>query len=84
MGAMMSDKITWREMIADEMKDRGDEWGNIIETDLTGEQADSELYASDECCNFTVWTHTRVYFPLSYGKSYWCASGARKSAITHP
>ena len=70
----------WREMIAQEMEERGESWKDIVDSTLTVEQLDKEFdsgYGSIEGDPFTVWTAKRVYFPICYDGSEWCGSVAR-------
>jgi len=76
----MTNKETWRQMIADEMKEHGESWENTVDSTLTDEQLDKEFdsgYGGTEGDAFTVWTEKRVYFPICYDGAEWCGSVAR-------
>ena len=71
----MNDTENWREMIALEMKSHGETWEDTADSTLTDEQLDKEFdsgYGGAEGDPFTVWTATRVYFPICYDGVEWC------------
>ena len=70
----------WREMITDEMKDRGDGWENQQGIAPGDDVLDLEFYDGFGCSegpSFTLWTKDRVYFPVVYDGSEWVGSVAR-------
>ena len=83
---------TWRELIAKEMGKHGESWDNVEAQQLGGaeqeffprvENLDLEFNdghgggGRDVACYFTVWTKSRVYFPVIYDGALWCASVPR-------
>ena len=67
-------------MILEAMEEQSDQWGNIVATTLTDEQADTVFRSSGwstHGCPFTVWTEDRVYFPVGFDGAEWCESVAR-------
>jgi len=66
--------VTWRELIAEAMTDTGETIvaiaGNIDDRFHSG-------YGSPEGGPFTVWTETRVYFPVCYDGAESVASAPR-------
>ena len=76
----MKDTENWREMIAEEMEERGESWDDAVYSTLTSEQLNREFdtgYGGTEGNPFTVWTASRVYFPVCYDGAEWCGSVAR-------
>ena len=60
---------TWRELITEEMRKRGESWGDVVAMTLTEEQLDVVFdadFGSPCGAPFTLWTQQRVYFPTSY------------------
>lgn len=71
---------TWRQLIKDELKTRGDSWDNIVSMTLTKVELDKEFDACFGGINgipFTVWTKNSVYFPVVYDGSEWVGSVSR-------
>lgn len=71
---------TWRELIAEEMKRRGESWEHVVDMTLTEEGLDVKFYAGfggAEGKPFTLWTHERVYFPTEYDGAEGVASAPR-------
>lgn len=71
---------TWRELIAEELGQQKEQWMNVVANTLTTEELDKEFsdgFGLSEGLPFTMWTHTRVYFPAVYDGSEWCASVPR-------
>ncbi len=61
------DHTTWREAVIAEMAEHQDDWSNEI--GFAGDRAvlDWERYQVNYLdCGFTLWTTTRVYFPMNY------------------
>ena len=65
---------SWKSMISEEMKSHDDSWDDVVSCTLTEE----ELYESfdngfggEEGKPFTLWTKTRVYFPVCYDGAEW-------------
>jgi hypothetical protein len=84
----MRELTTWRKEIAEEMKARGDDWANIEAATLSDAELDVEFdcgFGGSEGVPFTLWTRTRVYFPIVYDGAEWCGSVARHpdGAPTH-
>lgn len=71
---------TWRQLIKDELKTRGDSWDNIVSMTLTEDDLDKEFntcFGGIEGIPFTVWTKNRVYFPVVYDGAEWVESVSR-------
>ena len=83
---------TWRELITEEMQDRGDSWDHVVSVALPvapteryhPEPIPSSLdfefddgYGASEGCPFTIWTQHYVYFPAVYDGMEWVASVSR-------
>ena len=72
-------KTTWRELITEECKKRGDKFEslsiNIKEGGLDEEFDDG--FGLEMGCHFTAWSDDWVYFPLSYDGEEWCGSVPR-------
>lgn len=72
---------TWRELIQKEMKKNNDSFDNI-EFSISREENWLDLdfdrgYGFKEGPPFSLWTKTRVYFPVTYNGSEWCSSVPR-------
>ena len=60
---------TWRKLISEEMKERGDCWDNVVMTMPRAGFLDIEFddgFGGHEGVPFTLWTKDRVYFPMEY------------------
>lgn len=71
---------TWRNMISDEMVEHGDEWREVVACTLTENELDAKFdrgYGGSEGKPFTLWTSTRVYFPVVYDGAEWVGSAPR-------
>jgi hypothetical protein len=71
---------TWRQLIKDELKTRGDSWDNIVSMTLTKAELDKKFdsgFGSINGISFTVWTKNRVYFPVVYDGAEWVGSVSR-------
>ena len=71
---------TWRTLIAQEMLDRDEKWGDVVAHTFVGHELDApfdEGFGASEGCPLTLWTTHRVYFPVQYDGSEWCASVSR-------
>ena len=58
----------------------GESWEDTVDSTLTDEQLDKEFdpgYGLQKGDPFTVWTESRVYFPIQYDGSEWCGSVSR-------
>jgi hypothetical protein len=70
---------TWRKEIAVEMSNHDDELTNYTCT-LSEPEMDIEFdqgFGLVEGLEFTLWTATRVYFPVVYDGAEWCGSVSR-------
>ena len=71
---------SWKSMTAAEMTEHDDSWDNIVSCTLTEEDL-CEMFDSDFGCKngkrFTLWTKTRVYFPVTYDGAEWVKSVSR-------
>jgi len=84
---------TWRELIEREMAEQGETWDGIVSVALPEQPAatdwgepefvadlDAEFdngYGGINGCPFTVWTASRVYFPVVYDGAESCGSAPR-------
>ena len=71
---------TWRNLITDEMKERGESWEDVVACTLTDEELDAEFddgLGLIEGKSFTLWTKKRVYFSLDYDCAEYCGSVQR-------
>jgi hypothetical protein len=71
---------TWRGKITVTMGVNGDSWAEVEACTLSESELDEKFnagFGSPEGEPFTVWTKSRVYFPLCYDGSEWCGSVAR-------
>lgn len=79
---------TWRELIAEEMADHKETWGDILIVQFLWGDADTEFHSgfgTSEGSPFTLWTKKRAYFPVVYDGCEWVASVSRDpdSEATH-
>ena len=71
---------TWRELISEDMEDHKDSWPSVVRCTLSDAELDEGFdsgYGGTRGKPFTLWTHSRVYFPACYDGSEWCASVPR-------
>lgn len=73
---------SWGEMVRAEMKEHGDSPLAIEQSVPPFDTPDMTRkfdagYGTSEGCPFTVWTKTRVYFPIVYDGAEWVGSVAR-------
>ena len=77
----MIDWNDWKSLITDEMKEHDDSWDSFVSCTLTEEELCEqfdELSCSSDGEPFTLWTKTRVYFPVVYDGIKWVGSVSRK------
>jgi hypothetical protein len=71
----------WRTLIGDEMREHGDSFEKVESLTLSKEELDRQF---DEECSlpegprFTLWTKSRVYFPVVDDAGVCCGSVSRK------
>lgn len=71
---------TWRKCITVEMAERGDSFDNMVSVAPADVDLDKEFdpgYGSANGAPFTLWTKTRVYFPVVYDGAEWVSSVPR-------
>ena len=71
---------TWRKEIAEAMEESYDSWDNVVACTLSDAELDAEFnpsYGSNEGEPFTLWTKSRVYFPVVYDGAEWASSVSR-------
>ena len=71
---------TWRNMLEQEMTERGETMADVVSITLTQEQLDEEFDDGFGAANgrpFTCWTANTVYFPVRYDGSEWVGSISR-------
>ena len=77
---MMENLLNWKEMIEDEMKNHNDSFHNVISCTLSEDELLEKFntdYGSTNGKHFTLWTKTRVYFPVVYDGAEWVGSVSR-------
>ena len=70
----------WRSLISVELRENNDSWDNVVSCTLTTEEllkSFDNSYGCEEGEPFTLWTKTRVYFPVSYDGAEWVGSVSR-------
>ncbi len=73
----MNNNVSWRELIAREMHNKNDSFDNI-EFSISREENWLDLeFSTGYGAPFTLWTKTRVYFPVQHDGSEWCGSAPR-------
>lgn len=73
--------ITWKELIQIQFKKHNESWSDVIHSTLTEEELNRTFdcsMGSVEGVPFTLWTKTRVYFPVQYDGAEWCESVPRE------
>lgn len=86
-------KTNWRTILEKYMKEKDESFKDIIHSvfvvednwkeeqlKMTDAELDREFddgYGGAEGCSFTIWTETRVYFPVVYDGSEWISSVPR-------
>lgn len=76
----LTKRTNWKELISSEMESHKDSWDNVAYSTLTDEELNKEFdcsYGIAEGSPFTLWTTTRVYFPVQYDGAEWCESVSR-------
>ena len=71
----------WKSLIILDMTRYDDSWDNVVSCTLTEEELCKKFddgYGSHEGKPFTLWTKTRVYFPLVYDGAEWVGSVSRE------
>ncbi len=71
---------TWRKQLIDTMRLYDETFSDIVSNTMTDQEMDTEFddgYGGEEGCPFTVWTHNRVYFPVTYDGAEWVGSVSR-------
>ena len=72
---------TWRNLITAEMREQGDNPYFVEAHAPSGtewlDQEFSDGPGGSRGCEFTLWTHTRVYFPVVHAGSEWVGSVPR-------
>lgn len=74
------DVTTWRESIAEALEWANEGWADVVANTLTDAEMDVEFdcgFGEEEGKPFTLWTHSRVYFPACYDGKEWVASVPR-------
>lgn len=67
-------------MITKRMTEHNDSWDNVVSCTLTEEELRKSFdsgYGGPEGKPFTLWTETRVYFPVVYDGAEWVGSVSR-------
>lgn len=70
----------WRILITREMDIHADGWENVVQCTLSDKELDKKFdndFGAAEGEPFTLWTLSRVYFPVTYDGAEWCASVSR-------
>ena len=70
----------WKSLIIDAMDCHDDSWDNVVSCTLTEEElckSFDEGFGCREGKRFTLWTETRVYFPVTYDGAEWVKSVSR-------
>jgi hypothetical protein len=68
------DLTSWRELLIEAFKEASDGWTEIESTTLSEEDLDKKFdsgFGGSEGIPFTVWTKTKVYFPIVYDGAEW-------------
>jgi len=71
---------TWRKLITQEMQEHGDSWDAVEACTLSNKELDRRFdadFGGTQGRAFTLWTKTRVYFPVQYDGAEWCGSVSR-------
>ena len=71
---------TWEDLINKEMNRQGDSWGALVTSTFKEFELTNEFdcgFGESKGTPFTLWTKTRVYFPVVYDGSEWVASVSR-------
>ena len=70
----------WRTMIAEEMKNHGESFEDVISCTLSDAGLDAifdDMYGSPAGEPFTLWAKSRVYFPVTYDGAEMVSSVSR-------
>jgi hypothetical protein len=72
--------LTWKRLIASELKMQGETWDDIESITLSEDELAAEFNpdsSTEEGKPFTAWTARRVYFPMQHGGLEWVGSVSR-------
>ncbi len=72
--------MNWKNMIEDEMDTYGDSFAWVVSCTLSDKEIEEKFncgYGGTEGKPFTIWTESRVYFPICYDGSEWVGSASR-------
>ena len=70
----------WKSKITFELEMNDESWDNVVSCTLTEEglrESFDDSYGREEGKPFTLWTKTRVYFPVTYDGAEWVGSVSR-------
>jgi hypothetical protein len=69
----------WLHKILKEMDEQGDSMENLLDHTLSTENMIKEFNSENSWIGvpFTIWTHSRVYFPVTYDGYTWVGSVSR-------
>ena len=70
----------WKALITFEMEMEDESWDNVVSCTLTEEELREYFdngFGGEEGKPFTLWTKTRVYFPVCYDGKEWVSSVSR-------
>lgn len=74
----MNMREAWTQTVADEMKDHGESWTDVVASvPSASEFAREHDFGCGDTFAFTVWTHRRVYFSTTYDGTPGCDSVPR-------
>lgn len=79
MGGMGS-TTTWRRQISERLESNGEQWADVVACTLSAADLDRPFHDDYGACEgrpFTLWTRTRVYFPVCYDGAEWVRSVPR-------
>jgi hypothetical protein len=63
------DTVSWRDLISEEMKRRGETMADVVNSTFTDAEFDAQFFpgfGGPEGSPFTLWTAEHVYFPVCY------------------
>jgi len=71
---------SWKTFLEEAMADHNETFEDIVSNTMTDEEMEKEFdpgYGGEEGRHFTVWTKSRVYFPVCYDGAEWAESVSR-------
>jgi hypothetical protein len=74
------EKTSWYKLISEELEEQSETWDSVVAHTFKGDEMArlfDDGYGGSEGVPFTLWTVSRVYFPVVYDGAEWVKSVPR-------